>query len=240
MMKKRNIVLGMLGIIIVFASAYELRGGLVSKANTAKLAGANSAIPDYVVDSGDMVDGSALISGIKKSELSDKEMAGLVRMREEEKLARDVYTTLGNMWGDKIFSNISASEQTHTDAVRALLERYGVKDPVSGYAVGMFASRPMQDLYDSLIEKGKASRLDALAVGATVEDLDIRDLENLKKETDKEDILVTYDRLQRGSRNHMRAFAKNIQANGGSYAPQYIGADEYYSIISAPQERGGR
>ncbi len=217
---------------------YELNGGLVSNKDTVKLVIINSVESEYVVDTSDMVDGQALIAGTKKSELSDKEIAGLILMREEEKLARDVYTTLGNIWGMRVFSNISASEQTHTDAVKVLLTRYGIADPVTNDTVGVFTSKTMQDLYNTLTTKGKVSLIDALIVGATVEDLDIRDLETLKKETTKEDILITYNNLQKGSRNHLRAFVKNIQANGGSYIPQYINQSEYNSIISASQERG--
>ncbi len=217
---------------------YELSGGIISNADTVKLVTVNSAESEYVVDASDMVDGNALISTIKKSELSDKEIAGLILMREEEKLARDVYTTLGNIWGARVFSNISASEQTHTDAIKVLLTRYGIKDPVTADTVGVFTSKTMQELYNTLTTKGKVSLADALVVGATIEDLDIRDLENLKKETTKEDILITYNNLQKGSRNHMRAFVKNIQANGGSYTPQYISQSEYTAIITASQERG--
>lgn len=215
---------------------YELSGGIISNADTVKLVTVNSA--EYVVDASDMVDGNTLISNIKKSELSDKEIAGLILMREEEKLARDVYTTLGNIWGTRIFSNISASEQTHADAIKVLLTRYGIKDPVTVDTVGVFTSKNMQELYNTLTTKGKASLADALVVGATIEDLDIRDLENLKKETTKEDILITYNNLQKGSRNHMRAFVKNIQANGGSYTPQYISQSEYTAIVAASQEKG--
>jgi hypothetical protein len=214
---------------------YELSGGLISNVDTIKLVTTNSAESEYVVDASDMVNGQTLSAGIKKSVLSDKEIAGLILMREEEKLARDVYTTLGNIWGTKIFSNISASEQTHTDAVKVLLIRYGITDPVTKDTVGVFASKAMQDLYNTLITKGKNSLTDALIVGAMIEDLDIRDLETLKQDTTKEDILTTYNSLQKGSRNHLRAFVKNIQANGGSYTPQYISQDEYNSIIVSSQ-----
>ncbi|MFZ4500484.1 MAG: DUF2202 domain-containing protein [Minisyncoccia bacterium] len=217
---------------------YELNGGLISNIDTVKLVTVNSVESEYVVDSSDMVDGQTLISGIKKSVLSDNEIAGLIQMREEEKLARDVYTTLGSIWGTRIFSNISASEQTHTDAVKVLLTKYDIDDPVASDAVGVFTSKSMQDLYNTLITKGKTSLVEALVVGATVEDLDIRDLEILKKETTKEDILITYNNLQKGSRNHMRAFVKSIQANGGSYTPRYISQSDYNSIIATPQERG--
>jgi len=227
MKNNKKIIFGIVGIIVLVS---------VSLVFLDKIK--NNNVSDYVVDKSDMLDGNALISGIKKSELSDKEITGLVQMREEEKLARDVYITLANTWGMRVFSNISASEQTHTDAIQVLLARYGIKDPVTDNTVGVFTSKDMQELYNTLTTKGKASLANALIVGATIEDLDIKDLENFKKETSKEDILIVYNNLQKGSRNHMRAFVKNIQANSDSYTPQYISQCEYDAIITGSQERG--
>ena len=68
----------------------------------------------------------------------------------------------------------------------------------------------MQTLYDTLVEQGKYSLLDALMVGATIEDLDIKDLQEFSSQIDNEDILLVYSNLERGSRNHMRSFIKNI------------------------------
>ncbi len=198
----------------------------------------NNNESEYVVDSSDMVDGDTLIAKIKRSELSDKEIKGLIQMREEEKLARDVYKTLGDIFKNKIFFNIAASEQTHMDAVKTLLTKYEINDPVSKDVVGIFTSKSMQDLYNTLIQQGQSSLVNALVVGATIEDLDIRDLEILKQETNKEDILIIYNNLQKGSRNHMRAFVKNIQINGGSYEQQYLSKDDYNLIINSSQERG--
>lgn len=172
------------------------------------------------------------------SQLSTAEATGLIQMREEEKLARDVYITLDTVWGVKTFTNIASAEQTHTDSVQTLLARYGIADPVTKDTVGVFTSPDMQQLYDELIQRGKVSLLDALMVGATIEDLDIRDLEILKKETSKTDILAVYTNLQKGSRNHLRAFVKNIQTRGGSYIPQYISQSEYNAIVNGVQEKG--
>lgn len=225
-----------------FKNMYELQGGIVSNQDALTLVTTTSSntpeSAEYVVDASDMVNGQALIGGIKKTVLNAKEINGLIQMREEEKLAHDVYVTLGDMWGARIFSNISQSEQTHTDAIKVLLERYVITDPVTTNTLGVFHSKDMQKLYDSLIIKGKTSLSEALVVGATVEDLDIRDLNVLKTETNKEDILATYTLLQKGSRNHMRAFIKNIEVQGSTYIPQYISQNEYTSIINSPQERG--
>lgn len=192
----------------------------------------------YTVDKSDMIQEDELILDIEASEIDEKEEAGLILMREEEKLAHDVYRTLGEKWGQKIFFNIADSEYTHTNAVKVLLERYNVEDPVTTEAVGVFTSSDMQNLYNTLVEQGEKSLLDALIVGATVEDLDIKDLEDLLAETDNQDIINTYSNLQRGSRNHMRAFVKNITRQGGEYTPQYISAEEYEAIIEGEQERG--
>ena len=81
------------------------------------------------------------------------------------------------------------------------------------------------------------SLLDALIVGATVEDLDIRDLNVLIKQTDKQDIITIYNNLNKWSRNHLRAYIKNITNNGGNYIPQYISLLEYNEIIWSQQER---
>jgi hypothetical protein len=195
-------------------------------------------VSDYVIDQGDFVNGKELVEGILPSSLSEDEIAGLVLMREEEKLARDVYNFLGEKWGIKIFTNIAKSEQTHTDAVKVLLERYEITDPIKDDGIGIFTSEELKKLYDDLVAKGSSSSLDALIVGATIEDLDIADLNKLLANTDNADIISTYNNLNKGSRNHLRAFMRQIESNGGSYSPQYISQDEFDSIVSSNQERG--
>ena len=145
-----------------------------------------------------------------RAELSEAEITSLIHMREEEKLARDVYLELYDTWGQKIFSNIASSEQTHTDAVKTLLETYNIADPVIKDERGVFTNSELQKLYDSLVEEGKKSLLDGLIVGATIEDLDIKDIQDFRVSIENEDILLVYENLERGSRNHLRSFIKNI------------------------------
>lgn len=192
---------------------------------------------DYQIDPSDFVD-QDLVAAIAESELSQSEIDGLLLMREEEKLARDIYTVLGQKWNLPIFANIAESEQTHTDAVAVLLDRYQLSDPVVSDEVGVFSSSVLGQIYDDLLAKGEKSLKDALMVGATVEDLDINDLTKLLSETDNQDIKIVYNNLMKGSRNHLRAFTKQIERAGGTYAPAYISVEAYEAIISAPQERG--
>lgn len=194
---------------------------------------------EYVIDESDFIKSDELIGDETSGILSQIEIDGILLMREEEKLARDVYEVLGEEWGVKVFSNITRSEQTHINAVLGLLELYSIEDPLGGNdEVGSFTSEEMQTLYDDFIAKGSKTREDALLVGATIEDLDIYDLEVLMGQTENEDLLRVYQNLQKGSRNHMRAFNKQILKAGLEYTPEYISEEQFNSIIAQEQEKG--
>ena len=181
---------------------------------------------------------SGIIANLPYQELSKEERDGLIHMREEEKLARDVYLTLFEKWGLGIFSNIAKSEQRHIDAVKILLDKYGIDDPITDSTIGVFNSIEMQELYNSLIEKGSNSQTDALHVGATIEDLDIKDLYDFLEQTDNSDIKTVYQNLIKGSGNHLRAFVSRLSASGSSYEAQYLTPVEVDEIVNSPHERG--
>ena len=170
--------------------------------------------------------------------LSDEELAAITFMREEEKLARDVYLYLYELWGSQIFINIANSEQTHTDAVLRLIEKYNLDDPSLGKQEGEFLNPVLLGLYDMLIAQGTPSLMDALLVGATIEDLDIYDLHRVMTDVDNQDITLVFEMLLKGSRNHMRAFSSRLEDMNVVYTPIYISQEEYDSIINSPQETG--
>lgn len=170
--------------------------------------------------------------------LSEEEKQGILLMREEEKLARDVYLALYDKWRLPVFSNIADSEKQHMDSVKTLIDRYNLSDPVENDVRGIFVNANLRQLYDDLVTAGNQSLLSALKVGATIEDLDIYDLERLIKQTDKDDIKVVYLNLAKGSRNHLRSFHAQIERNGGEYTPQYIDMDYFEKIITTKNEPG--
>ncbi|MCK5146274.1 DUF2202 domain-containing protein [bacterium] len=171
--------------------------------------------------------------------VSDEEANGLIFMREEEKLARDVYATLYTQWGQRIFSNISASESTHTNTIKTLLDRYELTDPVGQDIPGEFNNSTLASLYSTLVETGGQSIIEALQVGAVIEEIDILDLkEQLDTVVDNADIQFVYENLLRGSGNHLRAFVRNLQRQGIVYVPQYMDETLYNEIISSSSENG--
>jgi hypothetical protein len=170
-------------------------------------------------------------------ELVPVEEEGLLYMREEEKLARDVYLYLHEVWGQRVFENISQSEQTHMDAILLLIERYRLNDPVSTNGLGVFINDDLQTLYDDLIRQGNASLIEALQVGALIEEVDLIDIERYIADVEaNEDIILVYENLMKGSRNHLRAFVRNLEAQGIEYIPQYLDSAEYEAIIDTPIE----
>ncbi|MEI2740302.1 MAG: DUF2202 domain-containing protein [Chitinophagaceae bacterium] len=178
------------------------------------------------------------VSNLPSEPLNTDERLTLSFMREEEKLARDVYIFLYNKWALTIFNNISSSEQTHMDAILQLLNKYNLPDPVGNNDKGVFSNITLQNLYTQLTTQGSASVLDALKVGATIEDLDIFDLKTALPKVDNQDITLVYNNLMKGSRNHLRLFYNNILSAGGTYTPQYITQAEFDAIISSSMETG--
>ena len=177
-------------------------------------------------------------SAATQATLDATEAAGLTFMREEEKLARDVYQYLYPLWNATLFDNISQSEQTHFEAVGDLLERYRLSDPATPDVPGNFQDPELQALYDQLVASGSTSALAALRVGALIEETDMVDLADAIEATDQPDIIQVYGNLLRGSRNHLRSFVAAIEAMGIPYVAQVLTQAEVDAIVDSPMERG--
>lgn len=145
-----------------------------------------------------------------KYDLSLIEKDGLIYMRLEEKLARDVYLTLGKTYNQKMFVNIPESEQRHMDAVKMLLDKYEIVDPIADNEIGSFTNLDFKKLFDNLVAKGQVSFKDAMLVGKEIEEMDIKDLNKRIEQTENPDIKDVYENLKEGSENHLRAFTKHL------------------------------
>jgi hypothetical protein len=161
-------------------------------------------------------------------------------MREEEKLAHDVYVALFNVWGANVFSQIALSEAEHTEAIRRLIEAHGLEDPAATNPAGVFENDDLQALYDKLVAMGQTSLIDALKVGCLIEEKDIQDINDKKAEVlDEPDIVQVYDNLLCGSRNHLRAFNATLLDQGVSYEATVLTQAEWDAIASSAQETCG-
>ncbi len=163
------------------------------------------------------------------TELTQTEIEDLSFLREEEKLARDVYIYSYNLYQLEIFNSISNSEQMHMNSVLNLMNIYGIPDSASE-EIGVFNNQDLQAIYNSLILQSDISSIEALTVGAIIEDLDINDIDHFINNTTKTDLLTVYDKLTCGSKNHIRSYTSQLESNGITYIPQFISI-EYYTII---------
>ncbi|WP_373017022.1 DUF2202 domain-containing protein [Thiomicrorhabdus sp.] len=170
------------------------------------------------------------------SQLTAFESTSLKFMREEEKLARDVYLTLYSRWGVPIFQNIADSEQTHTDTIASLLEKYNIEDPVKTEEIGVYTDPAFTALYGALVEAGSQSYEAALMVGAEIEELDIADISEQLNVINKTDIINAYNNLLKGSRNHLRSFYELIVQGGFEYVPTHISQEEFDAIVESDSE----
>ena len=189
-------------------------------------------------------------------ELDFNEQTHLEFMCEEEKLARDVYITLGAKHPEaRVFGNIDDSEEQHKCAVSDMLEKYGIPNPSTNDNVGVFTGEAygayFTEKYKELVERGSVSVLEAYYVGAFIEELDMIDIMQCPQEileadngiddvsqcgrvyTDEPDIQRLYDSLLDGSKNHLQAYVHNIEKiiGEGNYRAQVLSQDDLDEIL---------
>ncbi len=149
----------------------------------------------------------------KAIELTEEQKDKLFFIYQEEKLARDVYITLGETYTDEsTFAMIQHSEQLHIDAAEKLCQKYDIDiSYVELGNIGEFEIPVLQNLYDTCITQGELNITEALAVGELVEVTDIHDLtEAIEMDGMPEDIIKVYTHLRDGSYNHLDAFRRAL------------------------------
>lgn len=156
---------------------------------------------------------SGVLSAAATVTLTTAQKAALLFMYQEEKVARDVYITLGKKYPSATtFSSIALSEQTHTDSVEKLCIKYKVDiSKVNESTVGNFVLPELQSLYDTLVAQGLTSQLEGLKVGVAIEEKDIKDIMTYA-EGMPSDVQKTFQSLLDGSYSHLDAFNKAVAA----------------------------
>lgn len=187
------------------------------------------------------IDATALSTSLATyplQDLSTAETQSLTYMRQEERLAHDVYSVSATLYPQQIFDNISAAEDTHSAAVLQLLVRYQLPDPLAGLSAGIFPDTTIQGLYTQFALASQSNLTTALQVGVQIEELDIHDLSQQLVVVDNADIEMVYENLMKASRNHLRSFMKVLTQQGGTYTPQYLTQVEFDAIVNSPMETG--
>jgi len=179
----------------------------------------------------------ALFNDIEPVQLFNFEEAAVLYMWEEEKLARDVYLALADTWQLPIFGNITLAEQKHMDLVWKLIETYGIVHSFTDDTPGVFVDGSVAQLYSAFVARGEVSLVEALLVGAEIEDKDLFDLDENLKATENDHLELVFHNLAKGSRNHLRAFVRALAAQGEVYTPLYLDTDTFEEILAVDMEQ---
>jgi hypothetical protein len=153
--------------------------------------------------------------------LTTDEIAGLDYMREEEKLAHDVYALFADQYDARVFANIAQSETQHTEAVKSFMDDFRLADPAAAREPGSYANDELQALYQQFVDQGTRSWVDAVNVGIAIEKKDIADLQQRIAATDRADLKAMYENLLRASENHLNAFTRQLDGAAGGAGQGY-------------------
>ena len=159
-------------------------------------------------------------------------------MREEEKLARDVYLALGARYDHRTFNNIARSEQRHVDLMGAVAEAYALPAPAALDEPGVYENPDLSALHAQLMTAADVSLVAALGVGALIEETDIADLQRALEDAPPADVADVYTRLLGASQNHLRAFVRALETEGETYVPQVLPLAEFDATLAATPTHG--
>lgn len=155
-----------------------------------------------------IISGIALLASLTSSWATTSQDL-LTRQIDEERLAYQVYTTLGEHYPNlRQFQNIPRSESRHFKALQNYTQQK-YPDLETGTLEGDFIHPETQVLYDKLVEEGKANAQAALNVGVQIEQLDIRDLDEALANSPEAKLRTIYENLRAGSEKHLAAFSGN-------------------------------
>jgi hypothetical protein len=185
-------------------------------------------------------EGQLLVNSLPAATLNDEQKQLMVFMWNEEKMAKDVYVALNQVYPSQQINTIATqSEARHQEKVRALLEKYNLSvwEPlnttasysdaaVAAVAPGTYTVTAVQTLYNTLYAKGIASARDSMEVGCMVEVTDVNDLNaQLPLVSNLLDATTVFENLRAGSYNHYWAFDRGLKAMGVADGCCSLGAD---------------
>lgn len=155
--------------------------------------------------------------------ISDDIRQGLLLMREEEKLAKDVYAYFASLYSVPAFTNITASETKHMSSVKTLLDKYNITDPVKDDTIWVFTNPLFTMLYNELTTKGTTSLTEALKIWIQIEELDITDIDKLLSQVPTDsDFALVYNNLRSWSIRHLTSFINNLEKQWETYVSIYL------------------
>ena len=161
--------------------------------------------------------------------LTPREKDGLIFIWEEEKAARDIYSSLHEKNNLTIFLDLTRSEESHMDQAKAVIEKYDLSLPKD--VPEAFGNQTLQDIHDRLLAEGLESDEQALKAAAEFEEISIMDLEAELAAAENEDIRTMYQGLLAGSRKHLRSYVADLKEQEIEYEPRHLERSEFEDTV---------
>ena len=161
--------------------------------------------------------------------LTPIEKDGLIFIWEEEKAARDIYSSLHEKNNLTIFLDLTRSEESHMDQAKAVIEKYDLSLPKD--VPEAFGNQTLQDIHDRLLAEGLESDEQALKAAAEFEEISIMDLEAELAAAENEDIRTMYQGLLAGSRKHLRSYVADLKEQEIEYEPRHLERSEFEETV---------
>jgi hypothetical protein len=178
-------------------------------------------------------------------------------MWNEEKLAKDIYLALYNIYpnAQQLYNIATNSETQHEAMVQDLVQKYDLnitniidyeqyysEAELAALAPGEYALDAIQSLYNTLYEKGVQTEVDALQVGCMVEVTDVNDLNHdieVAQASGATDVVAVFESLRKGSYNHYWSFDSALKNLGIADGCASLGAEYAKTPEEYPQTSGG-
>lgn len=171
--------------------------------------------------------------------LSADEIEFLFAIREDEKVARDLYTSFSALYPASVqIAKIKTAEDSHIACIEAVLDYYEISYPAMT-ATGVFEDAERQALYNDLVDKS-ATLLETFGTMAVIEEETVLAYKSVQSEITNENISLVVANMIKASSNHLKAAVRQITALGGSYTPSYLSAEEFDAIINSSFQNGNK
>lgn len=171
------------------------------------------------------------------SPLTADETEFLYAIREDEKIAHDVYAAFSALYpAAKTISKIMTAESSHISAAEAVLDYYEIEYPPLS-DTGIFEDADRQALYNDLITKG-TTLIKAYGTMALMEEETVYAYKSIQNQLTNSNLSLLLSQLIKASSNHLRATVRQVVKLGGSYSPAYLSDEEYQTIINMAFENG--
>ncbi len=170
---------------------------------------------------------------VSLAQITPAEAGYLQFLREEEKVAHNVYEVLYAIWNEPSFLEIMSEEAEHMEVLKHLLKQKDIPDPLEGIETdnGIFTRPALKKMFEDLTAQGARSVTEAYKVAAIFEETDIRDLTNRFNATQDPDVREVYDELIHASEHHLRTCVQNLKRLGYAYPPTVLPREDYERII---------